>query len=409
MRILSCVSSLILAACVVDLATAAGKGEPTDGAAGASKQATEASEQQIQAWIEQLGAAAYRDRESASGRLIRVGLAATEALTKGLEHPDPEVRLRCRQILDDVRRGARDRIYRSFLDSDADDEKLLLGGWKAFRDTVGDSRQARRLFVAMHREEREALEQFGDTKKLNAAFHRRMTEIQESLTRRVPGVPVAPQPVELSTAATMLLIAGQDDVSLDNVNAYYLVYQSEVNKHLTGGGSHREIVRKLLGRFVARELDGTTAYYNFNLAVRYDFPEALPPALKFLAKEGVPAQYKMYALMVVGKFGKSSHLDAVEPLMSDKTQLYSRRIRMGANTITMTTQLRDIALATSIHVRGGKLTDFGFTNARAHAYMPYYPYHLGFQSESDRQAAAKKYEDWRPERSSEKPTPPATE
>jgi len=340
----------------------------------------------------QLGDNAFQVRETASRHLREAGLSARPALRIGLKHQDAEVRIRCRRILAAIERRLENQIVKAFLaDKDAENDHGM-AGWKAVRKALGHGPAIRKLFVDMYRADRElfqAVAQEGG--KLNEIFSSRMAEIKQLLTHRVPPFRGVRRRIPLATAAALLFVAGDPSVKLTNVTTSYLIYQSEVNSHLNGG-EHKAELLKLVGRFVGREVeDDALAYQNFTLALRFGLRESVPPALKFLAKKDALPQYKAYALLVVGKFGKTKHLEAIKALLNDKTQVYPGR---GANGRFPTTQLRDVAMAITIHINGGQLNQFGFTSARMHPQYLFHPSTLRFANDVQREAAFKKFNEW---------------
>ncbi|MCG8587197.1 MAG: hypothetical protein MI757_21025 [Pirellulales bacterium] len=62
----------------------------------------EPSDEQIHAWIEQLGDESFRVREQAEGRLRKTGIPALPALAKEAYRDRPEIRSRSREILIDL-------------------------------------------------------------------------------------------------------------------------------------------------------------------------------------------------------------------------------------------------------------------------------------------------------------------
>lgn len=311
----------------------------------------------------------------------------------GLKHQDAEVRIRCQRILAAIERRLENQIVKAFLDDTDSENDHGMAGWKAVRKVLGDSYSIRKLFVDMYRAERElfqAVAQEGGN--LNEIFLTRMAEIEQSITVRLPAIPGFRRLTPLATAAALLFVAGDPSVHPPNVTNTCLIYASEVNRHLNGG-EHRAVLLKLLGRFVGREVEyDSLAYQNFTLALRFGLRESVPPALKYLAKKSGRPRSKAYAMLVVGKLGKTKHLEAIKPLINDKTQVYPTlgdiKGRFPA------TQLRDVAMAITIHVNGGQLSQFGFTSAKRHPQYLFQTQTLGFANVSQRETAFRKFNEW---------------
>ena len=65
--------------------------------------------------VEQLGDARFIQRQIATEALTEIGLPALNAVRKGTEHADPEVRFRSRQILRAIRHLERQRLISAFI------------------------------------------------------------------------------------------------------------------------------------------------------------------------------------------------------------------------------------------------------------------------------------------------------
>jgi HEAT repeat protein len=344
-----------------------------------------------QQWLAQLGDDAYQVREHATRQLIERGLAARPAVLAALEDPDPEVRLRCQRILAEIEAREETRILQAFLEEKDPDNDHGLSGWPAFRELAGDSPETRKLYAQLYQAERNLLSAVGRRgRDLHELFSARLTEVLQNMRVAVPGG-TATRQVPLLTAMALLFVAGDERVDLENTSVQTLVIQSEVQQRLAAG-EDRDLLRKLLGRVVAREVAGTAGYQNMILAMRFDLKEALQPALKLAREDKASGIYRLYALLAVAKFGSREDVAAIEPLLTDATVVYTRG-GAGARAPQFQTQVRDAALAVLIHLQGGKLEEFGMAVRPAAQYI-YQPTSLGFANDDARDAALAKYREW---------------
>ncbi|HEV3146887.1 MAG TPA: hypothetical protein VGZ47_23570, partial [Gemmataceae bacterium] len=99
----------------------------------------------------QLGDRSYKVRETASGQIVRFGRAVEPILREGLNHPDPEIRARCRRLLPLAMHYDLDKHIAAFLADKEDKEPTPLAGWARFKELVGKDDAAKELFVSMHR------------------------------------------------------------------------------------------------------------------------------------------------------------------------------------------------------------------------------------------------------------------
>jgi hypothetical protein len=344
--------------------------------------------------VEQLGAPSFRVRERASRDLAKLGMSARDAMFAGLQSDDAEVRARCQQILSVVLEAD----YQARLLAFANDRdgllQLDLPGWGAYREMVGDDRQARLLFVDMHRAEpglMEAIE--GGPRVLSEALAARGQQIHaavfdQSGARKQPSV---------GSLAAILFAAADPRVTLSNELVNYMgsySYQESFQQAITSG-PRVLMLRKLLGAWVGRSMGTAGEFTSLVLALRYDLPEGLNPAMNVLSGTGAQSQVTMYALLIVGKFGQGTfgqegHLDALERLLGDTTTCLSYQV----NNEQFRTEVRDVALAVMVHLTGQDMKDYGFTRLQRNNQMLFNPGTLGFRDSDDRYAGIDKWKDW---------------
>ncbi len=108
--------------------------------------------------------------------------------------------------------------------------------------------------------------------------------------------------------------------------------------------------RKILARWVGRDINPIFAGANLLFAYKYNLKEGLPPAIALLKQTQTPgdAASRVCALLLVGRFGSKDHIALLEPFLKD-TQVY---FDTGGINQPIQVQIRDIALVISIKLAG---------------------------------------------------------
>ena len=141
---------------------------------------------------------------------MQMGVPALDAVKRGAEHPDPEVRFRSRQILRAIRHLDRQRLISAFAAGRSLEAAGELPGWEEFRALAGDGTEARSLYVDMLDAEWGLLEGvFRDASvQPTALLAERCQGLQNSLRLR--------RTIPVGSVAALLLVASRDDVDLSS-------------------------------------------------------------------------------------------------------------------------------------------------------------------------------------------------
>ncbi len=347
---------------------------------------------QIAWWVRCLGDRSYQVREAASKALTDVGPPAKYELLKALSDPDAEIRRRARLILADVL----ELDFEARLEAFAADTQGLghheLPGWERYRAIVGEDATARWLFVEMQRAERDLLEAADAGPEFAAkAIEERCEQIQKGTW--VQGRPVPRHPSAGSVAA-LLFVAADKAVPLSKQLVPRISeYCSLQPAQRAANGKDKAPLRKLLGAWVTRSAgaDPIVSYPSLMLAMQYDLPEGVEPALAMLKDANVPAHTRQYLILVVGKLGTPRNVAALSPLLKDARVCSQQRFN---NNTHVNTQVRDVALAVLLKLTGQNLKDYGFRRAQESPLTLFNVPSLGFATEPERAAALKKWDDW---------------
>ncbi len=370
------------------------RGRETPSPSGASDAAIDV-QKAIDDWIEQLGSDEFVIRQRATRELIELGAPVLPSVRIAMDASDPEVRVRAKGIFRRVNQKLRfDRLRAFLLHRELGDHPPCesLPGWVTLRDAVGDTPAARNLLVVTLRDHWDLLEAFerraDDPTKI---VSRQIRQLQEArrLDRHKLTVPkvtatllMAQSPevkVPKQQLANLLDVLNMPTTSRSNL--------SDVEKNPMGQQPFRDLVSQVLVRCD----DPATARQVFSAALRYNLEAGLQPALTVIKNRDTPAKMLPYALLTIARFGNEEHIDAVRPLLDD-TAVYYQRVNGSNKSVTIECQVRDVALATIIHLTSKDPRQFGFTHAKTVSFSVYLAQSLGFQSDEARQQAHEKWE-----------------
>lgn len=345
------------------------------------------------ALVQQLGDPQFAVRKRAMEQLVTQGVAAAAALEEGLQSTDREVRFRSQHALNIIREHDFQRRLRVFAAGQDAQETYELPGWTLFRTEVGDGLEARRLFVEMQQAEPQLLQTLERApEKAAEMLVQRLDELQREARAGQNQLSVS-----LGTVAALLFVSNQDradsiGLAVQNLATFY---RQDVFVAALETGSEREILRKMLGIWIekARSWDRFQAML---LAIQFDLPEGLTPAKHVLADESLDpnqAVYRGFALQTIARFGDESQIPVVEPLLDDASPY-------GSNTPTSSksryqTQIRDIALATVVHLAKQDPKEFGLTRLKPNSTQVFNTSTLAFENDASREEAIRKWRAFR--------------
>jgi hypothetical protein len=343
--------------------------------------------------VADLGHRSFAVRRTATARLIELGVVAMDALQRGVQSEDREISFRSRHVLAIVRQNDFQRRLRAFASGRELGEQYHLPGWPLFAKQVGTSREARALFVEMQQAEPELL----------AALEVAPEEIGETLTERIAILQHARaasqqsnQP-SLGTIASILFVLNCHDVDLplvlvQSIGSYFR-YDSFDTAIQTG--ANRDLLRKMLGTWIERS-DGWDAYHAMYLSMKYNIPAGLAPAQRILKGEVERTNESYFvaiALHTVARFGDRSHIELVETALDNNTP-FGGTIGV-AGKAKYRTQIRDIALATAVHLAKLDHQEFGFERFRSHSSQVFHTNSAAFENDEKREQAMKKWIEYR--------------
>jgi len=339
------------------------------------------------ALIVQLGDDSFEVRERAMRALATLGLEARPVLETALASSDPEVRRRAQRALDTIlRNDLKQRLSEFAADTNPENDHGF-PGWKRFRDLVGNSQEARTRFVEMQQAESDLLVAAqGDPRAAAEEFHRRAYYLQQLLHSRVP------QQISLGSVSALLFVGADNKIPLKDEAAMPIftflsqtAFQQSLNQE-----AQKALSLKLLGSWIENRTESAVAYQNLHLAMRYELKEGLAPALA-IVQNRADASSLQSALLTIGKLGSRQHLPLVEQALENETVCASYRI----SNKTISTQVRDVALAVCLEIVGESHADYGFARLQKNAQSLFNVHTLGFEDDQSRDKSLEKWKAWR--------------
>ncbi len=364
---------------------------------------------QIDRWINELGDDNYTVRKAAADRLAAGGFAAREALAKLVDGPDPETRWAARRLVTLIDDTEFNRRLAEFADDVDGSRGVTLPGWREFGELVGRDTAARTLFVDMQREEAPLLERKFDAPagENDVAWEDQVARLIRARMFSRPGEFTAP----LGSCATMLFLGALPDAELTDSGASTLVQLTQLPPIVEALAANRpeNAVRRLVSAWVVRCPNRSEQVLEQRLAMmfQYQLADALPLALEMVERGPrfltLRPPLQVNAILAIGKFGSAADVVTLEPLLDDHTQVVPQPSANGLQGNTYVVQVRDVALATMLHLTGQEPLTYGFLQVRPHPQTTFELTSLGMENDERRAAAAEQWRAWRAQHKLESP------
>ena len=132
------------------------------------------------------------------------------------------------------------------------------------------------------------------------------------------------------------------------------------------------------------------------LAMKYNIPSGLTPAKRILLGEVERTNESYFvaiALHAIARFGDSSHIELAETALDNNTP-FGGTIGV-AGKAKYRTQIRDIALATVVHLAKLDHKEFGFERFRTHGTQVFQTNSAAFENDEKREEAISKWMQYR--------------
>jgi hypothetical protein len=363
-----------------------------------------------------LGAPTFSERDAASRELEKLGFGALQAIDEGRKNPDREIKTRCETLYPMIRMIDLKRRLQEYLDDKEGRIANTLPLGATFESICGKDAKARKFYIDLCISQLQFIDDaVNNPKAMGEAYFDQCIDLEN----RIKG---GSSQVSAQEILAMLLIGSDDKIGpfIDKaipkqpdlgyhhpLSTVFMhpTFQNAFSDANTGPMfrkatfewakrrkdtkmKHRywvikaipQIVQQQSGRFV---VDQETLEFMFDAAVG-DYQQET-----FMRGE---------ALTAVNSVVKKEHARYLEDqLFKIETKLQGDLYRtVNWKLIVIETQIRDYALAVCVRLSDQKYSDYGFGVLGAEPEMidRYWNY-CGFTSEETRQAAFKKYAEWR--------------
>ncbi len=341
--------------------------------------------------VQQLGADRFEQREQAAAELMQLGPVALPATRQGLKNPDVEIRRRCRVILRLLeRRWLREQIHRFLTNPDESDLEQL-PGWKHFFEVMGKNRKAAfSLYRQVARDQQSLLLSWNDPRELQRLLERNIQAVY--LQSRIPVGGQVPSPAA-STVAGLFVASLHPQVKLNPQTLYALQtisYRGRFRSQVLAEPQATPL-RHMLTQWLKRYQHEMDPNRLLSWAVSFQLPGALEPAVQ-VVKNGGPNQHVLVqAMLVLARFGNRQHADLLKRHMKNEQVVY--QLRRRANDV-LRVEVRDVALAVTIHLYGQDPKRFGFAELQPNPQLVYQPTSLGFSNPTARNLAFSRWKEF---------------
>jgi hypothetical protein len=321
--------------------------------------------------VKDLGSPRFAVRENAEQKLVALGSKARAAVQAGTKDADPEVARRCGAILPKVRAAEREAFVAEKHDWPAP------AGMK-FKEIVGDTTEARKLFALMTDDDHranladQAAADPEEAAKLYASRVARLADLEKDAVARFEGrlFPVGAD-VLMRDASRAAVGPGETALVLflgSLPRAAGAADPPEVERVLVAGfadlvrGRQRVPARKLFAAWLDRRTGPAAIQSGLEAALYAGVAEAVPVARRLAADPKAPGAVAGTAALVLGHHGARADLSRLSALREDGRAYLVLSGLPGEPDLEL--QVREVAAAMSLMLRGQDPGAHGFDQTR---------------------------------------------
>jgi hypothetical protein len=355
----------------------------------------DASPDRIEHLIRQLGDNSFAMRQRASKQLVEIGIAGQPQLNAALSDDDAEVRNRSAQALTQIVEADFHARLDAFANDPLSKKDHALPSWNRYRETFGQDKAQRDMFVEMQRAEPALLNALETGPKLAGELLAvRMQTILQAI--QWPQFNGGQQPtIPFGTVCTLLFVSSTEGVTItdqDAIQIFQLVQHPGFSNHVRGTAD-TPTLKKLLGMWILANSGPSIAYMNLHLAFNFDLKEGLDLAVKLVGNDGGQPFMRQYVILAIARFGNHEHIPLLEPLLKDATPCMPQQ-----NPDPKQSQIRDVVLAVLIRLSGQELKDYGLGHIQTNQQTVFQPGTVTFGDPAKRDAALAKWKEWSQQR-----------
>jgi|GEM_PF-1124293 len=363
--------------------------------------------------VKQLGSASYRERESASREIVKMGRSAYTPLKAAtLEETNPEIRLRVDILLPGIAAAemeARVSCFMKDLEGKFDHD---LPGWNKFRVAAGNDRSARELFAdVLKNKVYHGLLLAADlpANELGGMLNNHFADMQNAQNNNIQirrGGYVNGQPSVHEIAVLVFLESLYSDKAL-GINysfgytaANYMHTADVQNAMMRNTGKYAAPLKKLVTLWVETRETATGAQMAMNFAQQWNLPSRMKFAAKVLEAPTENGNWwvKQQALLTIGQANNKEAREYIPQIAKcfDDTTVIQQQQPGQANIHTVL--LQDFALGVALQLTGQKPADYAMnltsTSVNWNHNNFYFKDDKTAKAEDKRKAAFKKWAVW---------------
>jgi hypothetical protein len=370
--------------------------------------------------VRKLGNRDFRERESASRELTKLGVGALKVIEAGRNHSNPEIAARCERLISKIRKLDLERRIEELA---ADKEgrianTLPLGG--TYEKICGKDENARKFYIELCKSQLQFLDAaVNNPKAIGEAYFELSIEMQNRNPDGLPFPPDIKTPASAQKILAMLLIGSDDKIgpAIDEAmrkrpkpgyQPLSMVFWEPQFKDAFLDANTGPLFRKVLFEWIKRRNDPTNTTQTAVVSAIQLISEqeagrfvADRQTIDFVLDTAVTPGQQPYTrdqlLGALNKLVKKEHLQSLEEkLFQNETKLQKNvNCNVNGKNIVVETQVRDFALALCIRPSEQKYSDYGFDILGPQPSMNTNWQFCGFSKDETRKAAFKKYAEWR--------------
>ena len=326
-----------------------------------------------------------------------MGRTAKAALIEGRNNADPEIQSRCTQLLPQaLALDLKFRVDRYLKDTEGKlDHDLPL--WKTYRDKIGADANAKKLFSEMLQVNGALLEAVEEEPtKVTDLVQRRYQEMYQEMYGNPlgGGFKGGYQPGTLNASELCCVLFAASQPAYKPSQPDWILANLYTQPNFTTPLTHAKdgtAYRKVFFGFVEARADDNVLNQCAWMFCQHQIKEGADVMAKAL-KDGKTTQVytKASVICCVGTIGTKDHVKSIEPLLKDETQVQQFFVGGAQRGVI---QIRDVALAITIHLNGKNPKDYGYRMWNVYQKQLIQYHQIGFSTDEERTAAFKKWAD----------------
>ena len=364
-----------------------------------------ADQQRALQLVELLSADDFNTRQAAGKQLLNLGAAALVHVERAARSHNLETRTRAQRLLVQLR----DQCFKEDLDAFVRDvagrKAATLPGWQEFQELMGDGGASREVYVDLFRAVPELFQAAYATKSpeceqphtsngpLALLIASRTKTLQNCVVRQQRGLPSEKDRHAASLALLLVGATHPESVSPRSTQHLAQVVRNQLKPLAKGEGEAAYATRQLLSAWMLRSKTNDLYVLSqmLRLADELKLNDVAPLAIAIATSERAyrpsHAQFRASALLVAGKLGDAEDIPSLASLLDDTAVCASQSGRGRQEVELMDVEIRDVALAVTLHLAGEQPAEFGFEKAKSHDEKLFLLHTLAFEDQESRAAA----------------------